>query len=166
MKVLIVSDTHNKHGNLFKIFRKETFDAVIFLGDVEHGEEAVRKELENRHPLCPIKFVKGNCDDFSKADVSAVAAYDGVKVFMTHGHHFAVRFGRESLAEKALEEGCSIALFGHLHLPIKEEVLGITCFNPGSVGEPRNEDKRATYGMLETENGEIKKLIHKYVDEL
>ena len=166
MRVLIVSDSHNKEENLFKIFRNETFDAVAFLGDVEYGEERVRDYLEKTHPGCPIRFVKGNCDDHTDFDISAVVNYGGVKVFMTHGHQFFVRMGRESLAAEAAKEGCSYALFGHLHIPIKEEVMSVICFNPGSVSEPRNEDKRATYGIMDIRSSEEVELLHYYIDEL
>ena len=165
MKILVVSDTHNKHENLFKIFEQETFDAVIFLGDVEAGEDIVREALEKKAPLCPIKFLKGNCDNFKDFDISAVITYEGVSFFAAHGHTFHVNFGREYLAREAREEDCRYALFGHLHLPIIEEVEGVVCFNPGSVSEPRDEEHRASYGVIDIEDGDVI-LEHRFVDEL
>lgn len=166
MRILVVSDTHNKEENLFRIFRNETFDAVAFLGDVEYGENAVRDYLEETHPGCPIRFVKGNCDNFADFDISAVVTYDGVRIFMTHGHKHFVQFGRENLASEALSNNCSYAFFGHLHLPIIEDVMGVTCFNPGSVSEPRNPDRRATYGIMDITPGLNTELHHYYIDEL
>ena len=166
MRILVVSDTHNKEENLFKIFRNEQFDAVAFLGDVEHGEKDVRDYLEETHPGCPIRFVKGNCDTFADFDISAVVNYNGVRIFMAHGHTFQVSFGREALAKEALDQHCSYAFFGHLHLPIIEEVMGVTCFNPGSVSEPRNPDKRPTYGIMEINSGKVTELRHYFIDEL
>ena len=165
MIVLAVSDTHNKHENLFKIFEQETFDAVVFLGDVEYGEDIVRKKLEETHPLCPIKFLKGNCDNFKDFDESCVIIYDGIRFFAAHGHTFHVNFGREYLAREALKEDCRYALFGHLHLPIIDEVEGVTCFNPGSVSEPRDEEHRASYGIIDIEDQNVI-LEHRFVDEL
>ena len=43
--------------------------------------------------------------------------------------------------------------------------MGVVCFNPGSVSEPRTEDHRPSYGMITTENGKVS-FEHRYVDEL
>ncbi|MBQ1376674.1 MAG: metallophosphoesterase, partial [Lachnospiraceae bacterium] len=167
MKILAVSDSHNKEANLGKIFKYEEFDAVVFLGDVEYGGQKVRKLLEKKDPLCPIVFVLGNCDEEMGLSypVKSVPSYDGIRFFLTHGHKYAVSQGREGLAKAALEEGASYALFGHLHVPILEEVMGVVCFNPGSVSEPRTEDHRPSYGLIVTENGKAS-FEHRYVDEL
>ena len=167
MKILAVSDSHNKETNLGRIFKYEEFDAVVFLGDVEYGGQKVRKLLEKKDPLCPIVFVLGNCDEEMGLSypVKSVPSYDGIRFFLTHGHKYAVSQGREGLAKAALEEGASYALFGHLHVPILEEVMGVVCFNPGSVSEPRTEDRRPSYGMITTENGKVF-FEHRYVDEL
>lgn len=43
---------------------------------------------------------------------------------------------------------------GHTHVPFIAEVEGIgTVFNPGSVGQPRDGDRRAAYAVLSTTGG-------------
>ena len=47
MKILIVSDTHRRDGNLREIIEKQSpFDMLIHLGDTE-GSEAYFKEWVN-----------------------------------------------------------------------------------------------------------------------
>ena len=46
MKILIVSDTHRKDGNLYDVIEKEKpFDMLIHLGDVEGGEHRLAPAL-------------------------------------------------------------------------------------------------------------------------
>jgi putative phosphoesterase len=48
------------------------------------------------------------------------------------------------------EEGASVVLLGHTHMPMvysfEEQMLA----NPGSVGQPRDGDPRASFGILDT----------------
>ena len=57
---------------------------------------------------------------------------------------------------------CDVLLLGHTHMPIKFRANSQCLFNPGSVGQPRDRDPRASYGILEIEkenvNFEIKKV--------
>ena len=42
MKILIVSDTHRKDGNLYDVIEKEKpFDMLIHLGDAEGSEHVI-----------------------------------------------------------------------------------------------------------------------------
>ena len=56
MKILIVSDTHRRDGNLREIIEKQSpFDMLIHLGDTE-GSEAYFKEWVN-NDNCVIRVV-------------------------------------------------------------------------------------------------------------
>lgn len=59
---------------------------------------------------------------------------------------------------------CDILLLGHTHMPIEFKFDSQYLFNPGSVGQPRDGDSRASYGILEIEgknvNFEIKKISY------
>jgi len=56
-------------------------------------------------------------------------------------------------AFKAFDQ--SVCFFGHTHLPIvlSEEKSGRRLINVGSVGQPRDRDPRACYGVFETTTG-------------
>ncbi len=49
----------------------------------------------------------------------------------------------------------SIYLVGHTHLQFLRMVKGTLVANPGSVGEPRDGDPRAAYGIFDLERGTI-----------
>lgn len=49
-----------------------------------------------------------------------------------------------------LDEYCGVVL-GHTHIQHAETVSGRLAVNPGSVGQPRNDDPRAAYAILDTE---------------
>lgn len=55
-----------------------------------------------------------------------------------------------SLVDAARAE---IVLLGHTHVPFKAEVNSSLLANPGSVGQPRDGDPRASYGVLEVDSG-------------
>ncbi len=44
-----------------------------------------------------------------------------------------------------------MVVFGHTHAPLEEVCGGKTILNPGSVGQPRDGDPRASYGIYDTE---------------
>lgn len=47
-----------------------------------------------------------------------------------------------------------IIVLGHTHMPFVKKIDGRLIFNPGSVGQPRDGDSRASYAILDTEKGE------------
>ena len=60
MKVLIVSDTHRKNENYFKVLQIHKPDLVIHCGDVEGSEHILAQAAD-----CPVQIVLGNNDFFS-----------------------------------------------------------------------------------------------------
>ena len=63
-RIMIVSDTHRRHGNLAEaIYNEGHLDMLIHLGDVE-GEEEVIKSIAG----CETIFIAGNNDFFSPLD--------------------------------------------------------------------------------------------------
>ena len=60
MKILIVSDTHKKNENYFKVLEMHHPDMVIHCGDAEGSEYALSSAAE-----CPVYIVLGNNDFFS-----------------------------------------------------------------------------------------------------
>ena len=60
MKVLIVSDTHRKNENYFKVLEMHKPDLVIHCGDAEGSEYALSESAD-----CPVQIVLGNNDFFS-----------------------------------------------------------------------------------------------------
>lgn len=54
---------------------------------------------------------------------------------------------------------------GHTHVPGSEFVEDCLVFNPGSIGQPRDSDKRASYAILDTDNVEVEIIRVEYDTE-
>jgi len=55
------------------------------------------------------------------------------------------------LIEHLEASGAKMLVLGHTHAPFVTHVNGGLVANPGSVGQPRDGDERASYGVLDTE---------------
>ncbi|MFV0361915.1 MAG: metallophosphoesterase family protein [Suipraeoptans sp.] len=159
MKVLIVSDTHKAHGNLFKVIEDEKpFDMLIHLGD----GEGVEFDLE--HLLsCPIHIVGGNNDFFSNLPREKEFFIDGHHVFITHGHAYYVSRSEERLIEEGKGRGADIVMYGHTHKPSVHQEKNFTVLNPGSLSYPRQTNRKASYIIMEIDEEGIATYEIKYV---
>ena len=147
MKVLIISDSHGRDKWLDYVIENEKgLDRIIHLGDLEGSEE----HLETIAP-CPVEIISGNNDYFAEYPREKVIQISGHKILLTHGHYYGVSFGRERLAGAARMLGCSMAMYGHTHCPEIDEVNGIRVINPGSLAYPRQENRKPSYIIMETD---------------
>ena len=97
--------------------------------------------------------VCGNCDLAPTSPVSDTVQLGPVKAFITHGHLYNVDYDRvDSLVYTAQEQGCRLAMFGHTHRPLYQEVGGVTVLNPGTAGK----GPKLTWALVEIfDNGGI-----------
>ena len=47
------------------------------------------------------------------------------------------------------KNNADIYVLGHLHIPYQDKSAGALIINPGSVGKPKDNDRRASYAILE-----------------
>jgi hypothetical protein len=128
-----------------KVIRKVSpIDLLIHLGDLE-GSEGY---LETIAP-CPVEMVAGNNDFFSRLPREKVIQLGEHHVFLAHGHNYYVNYGYDELREAARRNGCTYALFGHIHRPVLETEGDITVVNPGSISMPRQDNRRPSYAILD-----------------
>ena len=148
MKILIVSDTHRHDENLELVLQKEkNIDILIHLGDVEGSEDYIRA-IAN----CPCYMVAGNNDYFSTLNKEIKTDIAGHSVLLTHGHHYYVSLGYETLESEAIAQGIDIVMFGHTHRPVVEKKDEVTLINPGSLSYPRQEGKQPSYIIMEIDD--------------
>ena len=148
MKVLIVSDTHRRHGNLETVLENVgKMDLLIHLGDAE-GEEDYIEAIAG----CPVEIIAGNNDFFSNLDKEKVILLGKYKVLLTHGHYYNVTVGVERLKEEARERGIDIAMFGHTHRPYLEIGNELVILNPRSISFPRQEGRKPSYILMEIDD--------------
>lgn len=66
MKILIVSDTHRRDGNLQEVIeRTAPFDMLIHLGDAEGSEDRIEAWCREQNADCEVHMILGNNDFFS-----------------------------------------------------------------------------------------------------
>ena len=168
MKLVIASDIHGSAyycGKLMEVLERENPDRLVLLGDLlYHGP---RNDLPRDY--CPKKVipmlsawkdrilaVRGNCEaevDQMVLPFPCLADYamlecDGVRMYLTHGHHA----NPDNLPD--LPEG-TVFLSGHTHVKIDKTVGGIRCLNPGSVSIPKD----GTHSCMIFENGAFRTVL-------
>ena len=92
MRVVIVSDTHGRLGDLQEaVERSKPVDWVLHLGDVEGQQD----EIADIAAMAGAKvaMVSGNNDFFSTLRKELELVIGGVRIFMTHGHQYGVYQG-------------------------------------------------------------------------
>ena len=148
MKILIVSDTHGRLENLERVIEMtKPIDALIHLGDVEGQEDYIRRLVP-----CAAYMVSGNNDFFSMLPRELEFELGKYKVLITHGHYYYVNTGIEDIKKEAEGRGCDIVMFGHTHRPLIDYGKNVIALNPGSLSYPRQEGKRPSYIMMETDS--------------
>ena len=149
MRVAVFSDTHGVTSPMVQAVRDTMPDALVHLGDYERDAEILLQEF----PDIPLYHVCGNCDYAAKAPARLTVQFGPVTAFLTHGHLYHVDYGRvDSLVYAAQEAGAQLALYGHTHSALHQNVGGIKVVNPGTAGKGRN----LTWALLEIfENGGI-----------
>lgn len=146
MKVLIVSDTHRKNDNYFKVVEMHKPDMVIHCGDAEGSEYALTQAAD-----CPVHIVLGNNDFFSDLPRELELRVAGRKVWVTHGHNYYVSMSSEVIKEEAIARGADIVCYGHSHRPVVDYGPGVIAVNPGSLSYPRQEGRKPSYIIMETD---------------
>lgn len=161
MRTMIVSDTHGKHKGIERALTIEKpIDLLIHLGDVLDYQDYYQMLAE-----CPIEVVAGNNDFFSDLPQEQVIEVDGCNIFMTHGHYYYVEYNHDELVKAARQHHCSIAMYGHTHRPVIEELQGVTVVNPGSMTYPRQPGHKPSYIIMETLPGKKPNFTIHYLDD-
>lgn len=65
-------------------------------------------------------------------------------------------------------ENCQFdyVILGHTHIPMIKKINKTLIINPGSVGQPRDQDRRASYALLETKTRQVRFKRVNYAREL
>lgn len=150
MKILVFSDSHGSSANMIKAIEAHNAraDLLIFLGDGLRDMELIKE----KYPHLTVFSVKGNCDFFSnEAPKESILDLDGIRVLVTHGDKYNVKYTLNRIAYAGLEREVDAVFFGHTHTPCELcEYYGehrIQLFNPGSIGTA------GTYGVVNTSGG-------------
>ena len=99
-------------------------------------------------------IVRGNNDFFSRLPAEEEFWIGKKKAFITHGHSYYVSMETELIREEGIARNADIVMFGHTHRPYFEEQNGVVVLNPGSLSFPRQEGRKGSYIILETDENE------------
>lgn len=172
MKLLIASDIHGSAlycRHLLDAADREQPDRILLLGDLlYHGPrndlpdgyapKEVISLLNDRH--AQLFCVRGNCEaevDQMVLSFPCMADHNALidpaagskTLFFTHGHVYGPGLHNSVDKWPALPAGSAL-VYGHTHKKVLQEVEGhpgITVFNPGSVGIPK--DGTHSFGVYE-----------------
>lgn len=147
MRILVFSDTHGNTEPMLAAVARHSPDMVLHLGD--HARDA--QELRERFPDLDVRSVRGNCDLLASAPVKQLLEAEGLRLFLTHGHEYSVKYTLDSLLNAAHFAGAQLALFGHTHQAEYRNYGDLALLNPGSAGMGEQ-----SCGVLTIEKGEWK----------
>ncbi len=142
----VFSDTHGRNALLPGCVRRIGASAIIHLGDNARDAEGIG---------LPRYVVRGNCDISSDYPSELLLEMGERRVFLTHGHHYGVKYDPTRLIERAKALGACIALYGHTHIADIYNDGGVIAANPGSLSQPRAYVHGPCYGKLFYENGKL-----------
>lgn len=143
MKALIFSDSHRCYSSMDEVIASHPdTDLIIHAGDVQRDVE----EIEIDYPQIPCACVLGNNDFYANGvPFDRIFEFGGKKIFLTHGHNYAVKVSPHRVIAEAKRHGADICIFGHTHIPYLENHDGIWVVNPGAA--------RNGYAVLTIKNG-------------
>lgn len=153
MLIGVVSDTHRNRFavlEVFEFFKSKGVSTVLHLGDTADDV----KEMDGFFGM-EVVTIQGNTDFPQNGIEEVIYEAEGVRILMTHGHLHQVRRSLNFLARRARETDCSVALFGHTHVPYNNMVGDVLVLNPGSPYEPREGSKRSC-AIIEVKDGKAK----------
>lgn len=148
MRILIISDSHGVTSTLEKFLQKAgKADMLIHLGDVGKDVEYIRK-----YAGCETHIIAGNNDfnyDIPEEEILQIGKY---KVWITHGHKYHVNWSLDHIADEAVCCGMDVVMFGHTHVPLVAYKKNIIVVNPGSIALPRQDNRKASYAIMELDS--------------
>ncbi len=141
MRLLIFSDNHKDRESVKKMLEQvKNPDRIFSLGDSEMREQEL-SELG-------IVGVKGNYPFEPKFPLDLFFDFDGVRIFLTHGHKYSVKLGLSHLMQKGYSLEADVVCFGHTHRAYLKDIEKCVYMNPGSLSKPKS-GSSASYALIE-----------------
>ncbi|WP_054710465.1 YfcE family phosphodiesterase [Bacillus sp. JCM 19041] len=122
MNILIVSDSHGWKKELLEIIdqKRDSVDQIVHVGDSE-------LDVDDQ-VLIGSQAVAGNCDLFAAFPTELHLEWNGIPVYITHGHHHGVKNDLGELISCAKRSEAKIAVYGHTHVAKAEKKARSTSY--------------------------------------
>jgi predicted phosphodiesterase len=128
------------------------------LGKWLAGDEAIRQAMRARYgsgfAACETRLSKSTLRWLQELPHPLLVSLGGRRALLSHGHPAAIdRYVYPDGVEAACSEkdvmAADIVWLAHTHYPMDASCGSIRICNPGSVGQPRDRDPRASWAMWE-----------------
>ncbi len=148
-------------------------DHEVVTGDASSQEGAPGKFRFNPRAARAIEINRGLLTPDSRAYLKGLPTtlrlrIDGINIAAYHGspraplsEYVMPEEAEMRAAQLIAESECNLLVLGHTHKPYAIEHGDALLLNPGSVGQPRDGDPRASYAIVEIEEGKISPHIHR-----
>jgi putative phosphoesterase len=102
---------------------------------------------------CQREFAPELLDFLASAPVSLEFEATGAKVLRVHASPWEpfdeYIYPHSPQLARFAQLPHDIVIFGHTHVPMVHQANGVTVINPGSCSQPRDQDKRGSYAILD-----------------
>jgi len=105
------------------------------------------------------RITSANMAFIKSLEAKKIVAFGGLKIAMCHGspndplYEYVYRETHEHLFDYYLQkENASVVAMGHTHVPYLWTGKNGIVLNPGSVGQPRDGDRRASFAVINVED--------------
>ncbi len=151
---------NTRPNRVVELVREHTVECVM--GNHDAGI-AGRRRMAGK----PLRAMRWNKDELTAENREFVEnlpdeyreTLDGVAIYMTHGSprdnhgEYVYRPGYSLL--QFFEDEPDLIILGHTHVPMVEQVNDTVVLNPGSVGQPRDGDERASYAVVDLDTLDV-----------
>jgi putative phosphoesterase len=108
---------------------------------------------------CQAEFAPALLDILATAPVSLALEVGGARLLMVHASPWKpfeeYIFPRSPQLPRFAQLPYDFVILGHTHVPMVEYVDPVTVINPGSCSQPRDQDRRGSYAILDLERREV-----------
>jgi putative phosphoesterase len=184
MKIGIVSDIHAQPQALRRTLEDmPSVDLVLCAGDaiseyrfcaetVDILRQARVQCIQGNHEAgflggsnpdylrrCQGEFAPELLDFLASAPLSLAFEAVGAKLLMVHGSPWEpfneYIYARSPQLARFAQLPYDFVIFGHTHVPMLHQAGGVTVINPGSCSQPRDQDRRGSYAVLDLEQRSV-----------
>ncbi|WP_255197683.1 metallophosphoesterase family protein [Halorarius litoreus] len=135
--------------------------SVVVQGNHDRNVETPARYEHNEMAHAGLQLAREELTDEQRDWLAALPPRDDVETYrLVHSHPDPEKLGRYvrprqfSKLRPYLDEYDGLVL-GHTHVQHEAMVDGRLIVNPGSVGQPRDNDPRAAYAVLDTDTNEV-----------
>jgi putative phosphoesterase len=155
------------HEKAIPTIRGNHDNAVAFKVDCQCGYKYKHLSIATREYTWEI-LDNDRIEYLQKLPLYIKEEFDGKRLHLTHGsprsmfEYIKPKTTDEEI-RKMIDESTEplegdFLVIGHSHIPMNRKLGNLTIINPGSVGQPRDGDTRASCAVFDTEKGEVEHL--------